>query len=43
VLRQQWWPQPVTRHLGLLLQVGHDGEMIRWPDAVDRAGAGQLH
>ena len=26
-----------------MLQVGHDGEMIRWPDAVDRGSARQLY
>src|SRR5215469_151862 len=25
----------------LRLELGHDGEMIRWPDAVHRCGAGQ--
>jgi hypothetical protein len=26
---------------GLLLEFGDDGEMVRWPDAVHRGGAGQ--
>ena len=34
--------QGYTRVGSLVLQIGDDGEMIGWPDAVHRGGPGQL-